>query len=39
MRDMKMTQNNVQIHEAVRERYGRLAVEASDAGCLSLIHI
>lgn len=30
-----MTQNNVQIHEAVRERYGRLAVEASDAGCCS----
>jgi len=30
-----MTQSNVQIHEAVRERYGRLAVEASDAGCCS----
>lgn len=28
-----MTQVNEQVHEAVRERYGRLAVEAGDAGC------
>lgn len=28
-----MTQNYEQVHEAVRERYGRLAVEAGDAGC------
>lgn len=30
-----MTQDSGQIHEAVRERYGRLALEASDAGCCS----
>lgn len=30
-----MTQTNQQIHEAVRERYGRLAVEAPGAGCCS----
>ena len=28
-----MTQVNEQVHEAVRERYGRLAVAGSDAGC------
>ncbi len=30
-----MTQTNQQIHEAVQERYGRLAVGSSDAGCCS----
>lgn len=30
-----MTQTNQQIHEAVRDRYGRLAVEAPGAGCCS----
>ena len=28
-----MSQVNEQVHEAVRERYGRLAVAGSDAGC------
>ena len=30
-----MTQSNQQIHEAVQERYGRLAVESTGAGCCS----
>ena len=30
-----MKQDNSQIHEAVRERYGRLAIESGDAGCCS----
>jgi SAM-dependent methyltransferase len=30
-----VTQDNEQIHEVVRERYGRLAVEANEAGCCS----
>ncbi|MBP6015209.1 MAG: arsenite methyltransferase [Candidatus Promineofilum sp.] len=30
-----MNQSKQQIHEAVQERYGRLAVESSDAGCCS----
>ncbi len=30
-----MINNNEQVHEAVRARYGQLAVEASNAGCCS----
>jgi len=32
---MNMNQNAEQIHEAVRERYSRLAVNAGDGGCCS----